>query len=236
MDIAALIAQMNGNPRPALIYVSQDERLELSYHVMANWMSKIANLVTLDCGAEVGQKIVIDLPVHWRAIAWTGGAWTSGLTCASSIFTAEGEVADDVIGWVSNDAHKAEDIVDSGFSGDMWLQALPSLALAWPGELPAGVEDATQSIMSCADALIEPADKSGVPSPSEIISKAHEQIVTNRKGSPITVTHGSVSDVTQLVLLAWQANQCVVVGDDSYAHLHENNDGLVIDLAAIKAR
>jgi uncharacterized protein (TIGR03089 family) len=52
------------------------ERVELSVATFANWVSKTANLLQGDLGAEPGDRLALLLPAHWQSAVWL-------LACAS---------------------------------------------------------------------------------------------------------------------------------------------------------
>src|SRR5690625_3641474 len=51
-------------------YGAEDERVELSGRVLANWVIKAANLLVEDSDVEPGSRVSLDLPVHWRSLVW----------------------------------------------------------------------------------------------------------------------------------------------------------------------
>lgn len=55
------------------------ERVELSVVTYANWVAKVASLLTEECDLERGQRIRIDLPPHWMGPVFLGAAWSVGL-------------------------------------------------------------------------------------------------------------------------------------------------------------
>lgn len=46
------------------------ERVELSVATFANWVSKTANLLQGDLGAEPGDRLALLLPAHWQSAVW----------------------------------------------------------------------------------------------------------------------------------------------------------------------
>lgn len=208
MSISKLINDMTGNPYPALIFMSDAEHMELSFHVVANWMSKISNLLTLDSGLGRGDRVCVDLPLHWRSVVWHGGAWASGVStgCDDNAMDA----------WVGADAASAERILDSGFAGEVWLQTLPSLMLSWNGPLPAGAEDASQAIMSCADALVHPDEQALIEDHpvDEVVSRRLEELEPDQR---VVLRDVEPSVATAVALRAWRrgVSVAVVSGDMS---------------------
>ena len=47
---------------------TEGERIELSARVLANWVSKAANLLQDDAAAGPGTTVGLDLPAHWRSL------------------------------------------------------------------------------------------------------------------------------------------------------------------------
>jgi uncharacterized protein (TIGR03089 family) len=77
LDIA-----MRADPARVLLTFYDDatgERAELSVATFANWVAKTANLARDELGLDVGDRVAIDLPVHWQAAVWIQACWVSGL-------------------------------------------------------------------------------------------------------------------------------------------------------------
>jgi uncharacterized protein (TIGR03089 family) len=61
--------------------VNAGERIELSAKVLANWVSKAANLLTEELEIERGDVVRLDLPEqHWRSLYWALAVWSVGAT------------------------------------------------------------------------------------------------------------------------------------------------------------
>ncbi|MGW1895307.1 TIGR03089 family protein [Streptomyces sp. NPDC002004] len=119
--------------RPLVTYYDDatGERVELSVATVSNWVSKTANLLQGDLGAEPGDRLALLLPAHWQTAVWL-------LACASV-----GVLAD-----VAGDP-AAADLVVSGpdtleaaraCSGERVALALRPLGGRFP-ETPAGFTD-----------------------------------------------------------------------------------------------
>lgn len=54
------------------------ERVELSIATTANWVAKIANLLTDEFALDEGDEIGVLLPAHWETAMVLLGAWTAG--------------------------------------------------------------------------------------------------------------------------------------------------------------
>ena len=67
--------------RPLLTFYDDatDERVELSVVTFANWVAKTANLLVDGLGAQPGQRVAVDLPVHWQGAVWHAACWAAGL-------------------------------------------------------------------------------------------------------------------------------------------------------------
>ncbi|GMA30630.1 hypothetical protein GCM10025875_06220 [Litorihabitans aurantiacus] len=138
-------------PLPRLSWTSADgEALELSGRVLGNWTSKIANLLVEEVDAGPGTRVALDLPVHWRTLVWALGAWVSG----AGVLVVGGDEGDggavagpvDVVATTRPEAWTSRaDVVVA--------VPLPSFALRWPGELPAGALDGGSDVAVQPDAL-----------------------------------------------------------------------------------
>nr|WP_231366199.1 TIGR03089 family protein [Zhihengliuella flava] len=121
------------------------ERVELSGRVVDNWVAKSANLLQEEYDAGPGTMVRLDMEPHWKSIALALAAWHVGATV-----TTRPDGPADVV------------VTDSpeGASGDEVLAvALPSLALSFGSDLPAGALDYASEVRSFGDvAFPEPVD------------------------------------------------------------------------------
>ena len=74
--------------RPWLNCYGNDERVELTGHVLSMWLAKIAGLITSE--STPGDGVHVGLPPHWRTVAWACGAWLAGRTVLSNDLTETG--------------------------------------------------------------------------------------------------------------------------------------------------
>lgn len=134
-----------GDPAaPRLTWYGDDgERVDLSGRVLRTWVVKAANLLANDCGAGPGTVVGIDLPAHWRLLVWGLGTWAVGAGLVLLARPADATVSTDVV--ISADPA-------------LWLDApevvavpLAPLAMAWPGDLPAGALDGAAELMTQPD-------------------------------------------------------------------------------------
>src|SRR5690554_3374176 len=80
MPLPLLLRALTADPgRPRLTWYGPDsERIELSGHVLDNWVTKTANLLVEEFDAGPGTRVLIDLPPHWRAVVWALAVWRTG--------------------------------------------------------------------------------------------------------------------------------------------------------------
>ena len=73
-------------------YGPDDERVELSGRVLANWVTKATNLLVEEGEVEPGSRVLLDVPVHWRALVWAMATWCAG---GELVLPAEDDFADE---------------------------------------------------------------------------------------------------------------------------------------------
>jgi len=82
-DPAGLLARaLAADPsRPLLTFYDDatGERTELSVATFANWVAKTANLVRDDLDLQPGNRVEVDLPLHWQAAVWLQACWALDL-------------------------------------------------------------------------------------------------------------------------------------------------------------
>lgn len=128
---------------------TRGERIELSARVLANWVAKAANLLVDELGVEPGDRVVIDLPVHWRAAYWLLAGWSAGAEVVV-VRTEDDRPSGGVRVWITGDP------LSAGPSDTVVAVTLPALARSWPGPgLPAGVMDEAASVTGQPD-VFEP--------------------------------------------------------------------------------
>lgn len=154
-DISELLSswQQHDPTLPRLTwYGADDERVELSGRVLANWVIKAANLLGEETGGEQDAPVLVDLPQHWRALVWAMGGWLSGAQVHfGTHFTATQPDLDSpevVITAEPQTAPAAEVLI---------AVALPALAMTFEGDLPVGAVDGASDLMTYPDELIQPA-------------------------------------------------------------------------------
>ncbi len=137
--LAAVLALLTGDPgRPRLTwYGDGGERVELSGAVLANWVTKSANLLVEELDARPGFRLRLDLPGHWRAVVWALAAWRVG----ACVVVPPDERADAVV-----------TTRPSSHTGTVVAVALPALARRFDEPLPPGAVDGA-AVLGYGDAL-----------------------------------------------------------------------------------
>lgn len=145
MPLPGLLARLTADPgRPRLTWYGDDgERVELSGHVLDNWVTKTANLLVEEYQAGPLTRVLLDLPVHWRSVVWAMAVWRVGACVA----VPPAGRPDLVV------THEPARHAGDGSDVDVIAVALPALARHVEGELPPGVVDATSSVMTYGDLL-----------------------------------------------------------------------------------
>ncbi|VXB11248.1 TIGR03089 family protein [Nocardioides sp. AX2bis] len=77
--LARALAHDPGRPLVTFYDHVTDERVELSVTTYANWVAKAASLLCEEHDLERGDRLRVDLPVHWLGPVFLGAAWTAGL-------------------------------------------------------------------------------------------------------------------------------------------------------------
>lgn len=143
MPLPGLLARLTADPgRPRLTWYGDDgERVELSGHVLDNWVTKTANLLVEEYQAGPLTRILLDLPVHWRSVVWAMATWRVG-----ACVTLPPAGRPDLVVTHEPARHAGEGV-------DIVAVALPALARSIEGQLPPGAVDATSAVMTYGDVL-----------------------------------------------------------------------------------
>jgi uncharacterized protein (TIGR03089 family) len=139
MSLPSVLRSLVTEPgRPRITWYGPDERVELSSHVLDNWLAKTTHLLLDEFDAGPGRRVVLDLPWHWRTVVWAVAALRTGATVVDD--------DDDAVVVTAEPARWAS-------TADLAVVALPALArTAGPG-LPAGAVDAASAVMSYPDSI-----------------------------------------------------------------------------------
>lgn len=200
--LADLMRQLSTAAGPRLTWYG-DERIELSGPVLTNWVVKTANLLVAEFDAGPGTTVGVDLPPHWRTSIWTLALWRIGATVSLA-------PAGDVVV-----THRPREVESDG---DVIAVALPALARAFPGELPAGATDAAEAVMTYGDQLgptpeAEPTDTALVTGRRELTYADLASLPPGPDGRVLVDARAGTDAVLLDSLAAWRAGGSVVLVD-----------------------
>jgi len=158
-SVGALLSALLTEPgRPRLTWYGPDgERVELSGAVLVNWVNKTTNLLVEEFDAAPGERVLLDLPGHWRSIVWGLAAWRAGAAVeVAEPGTPEPGASADVVVTTDATRHPGAD--------QPVVVTLAALALRSPAPLPSGAIDAASAVMTYGDALgwVPPTDPAAV--------------------------------------------------------------------------
>ncbi|HLS24693.1 MAG TPA: TIGR03089 family protein [Beutenbergiaceae bacterium] len=204
VDVADLISSWQGRdgalPRVTW-YGPGGERVELSGQVLANWVIKVANLLTEEADADDGAEVFIDLPVHWRALTWALGAWLTG---------AQVSFGNRISGDAPSPQVTAPDVLitdrpEQAGTADLLIGvALPALAMSFEGDLPAGALDGAADLMTYPDELVMPTTPADLDDVAGSAWTGPERVLVRAETPGVITT----------ILAIWRAGGSVVLVAD----------------------
>ena len=186
---------------------TEGERIELSARVLANWVSKAANLLQDDAAAGPGTTVGLDLPAHWRSLYWALATWSVGAT----VVVGDAAAGADVL--VTDSSAAA-----AGHGGDAILVSLPALARSHPeaGDAPGAVDEARE--LSTHGDLFSPMSD---PEPGDVAlarGRGRHGIRRARRGRPrlgparlASPSRAASRQVLRQALAAWAADGSIVL-------------------------
>lgn len=196
----SLLQAVARSQRPHLTFYAGTEaaeRVELSGRVLANWVVKAANFLDEE-GVGRDDVVVVDLPVHWRAVAWVWATWVRGASVAWACDSAA------VIVTNRPETH-------AGSESLVVAVPLGPFALRWDGDLPEGVSDGGD-IMGQPDVLCSP----GTPGTRAVADSGLsyddlDAAIGTGTGARVGFVPHSVWELTRTALCAWRSGGSVVV-------------------------
>lgn len=139
--LAELLRSDPSRPRVTFYDDSAGERIELSGKVLANWVSKAANLLQDELAIGPGSVVRLDLPAqHWRTLYWALAAWSVGATVDLT-----GDRPADLLVTANSSTARDSD------ADAIMLVTLAALARQHPDPVPAGVIDEARELSTYAD-------------------------------------------------------------------------------------
>lgn len=237
-DVLGAMVGRDGS-RPRLTFYddapgpTHGERIELSGRVLMNWVAKAGNALQDELDVAPGRRVVIALPVHWRALYWSLATWAVGGTVVltddqGSGTAAEGPHDATTPGADAPRLHTPDDIdavtvtdhpdlaSTATRSAGAVLVSLPMLSRGHP-RAPAGVMDEARELATHGDVL----DVWQAPAPGDIglvgadgATTAYGGLVVARPEwgqRPRVELTGSLDRVLRDSLSAWYADGSVVL-------------------------
>ncbi len=183
------------------------ERIELSARVLGNWVSKVGNLLQDEADVEPGAVVRLDLPPHWRAVAWALGVWSVG-GCVALGDGPEAAVT------VSDDPDRAARAAAGRGLGV--LVTLPALARSAPDPVAPGVVDEARELATYPDHL----EAMSPPAPGDPAlhgagpGRTYADVVPDRgwpQGARVHTAAPSLGEVLDVALAAFAVDGSLVV-------------------------
>ena len=230
--LLTLLPTPHDTGRPWLNCYGDDERVELTGYVTYMWLAKVAGLITAE--STPGDGVHVGMPPHWRTVAWACGAWAAG----RRVLLGTGEEVG-AVGLVPelSVAFSPEHLCEAA---EVQVLVPPaSLALRWPGELPALVLDGAADLMAYPDRFAPVSLSADLPCLTDLAPAGTQD------AQPVTLTRGELvarvdalcgdadpagsravlirrqraAEALQEVLASWRAGRTAVVltpeaGDD----------------------
>jgi uncharacterized protein (TIGR03089 family) len=132
------------------------ERVELSVVTFANWVAKTAGLLQDELLLDRGDRVLVDLPVHWLGPVWLAALWSTGAAATDDV-SARSEVDLVVCGPDHVERH-------AGTAVPVVALSLLPMAGRFRTPLPTGVVDFAEVVWGQPD-LFVPADP---PEPDDL--------------------------------------------------------------------
>lgn len=149
-----LAALERTGPRPALAWYGEASRIELSGHVLANWVVKSIGHLHDEIDLAPGARVVLDMPPHWKRLVLALAVWSLGgqVTAAdparaTAFLPHVPTTLPDVL---ISDRPGAGPIQDAD---EVLAVDAVSLAPRFAGELPALAHDWVQEVRASSDRL-----------------------------------------------------------------------------------
>ncbi|MDO8108569.1 TIGR03089 family protein [Isoptericola sp. b441] len=207
-SLPALLTRVAGRRNPCLTWYSEDERVELSGFVLANWVTKTTHLLVDELDVGPGRPVRVDLPAHWRGLVWSLAALRAGGTLVDHGPAAV--VTDDPERWPD--------------AADLVVVALPALART-AGSVPPGAIDANAAVMTYPDrpGAWAPAPADGLALAeaevrhAELVDWATARAGWVHAGARVLAAGADPRDLLAVTLAALASDGSVVLGNAEWA-------------------
>lgn len=137
-------------PRPALAWYGEAARIELSGHVLANWVIKAIGHLVDEVDLQPGDTVVLDLEPHWKRLVIALAAWSLGAEV-----TTVRDGGTDGAGQVPRVVVTDRPDSDLAAGAEEVLALAPvSLSPRFDGELPALAHDWVAEVRASPDRLM----------------------------------------------------------------------------------
>ena len=189
-----LAALERTGPQPVLAWYGEAARIELSGHVLANWVIKTIGHLDGELALAAGDELVLDLSPHWKRLVLALAAWSLGASTRTA-----GDDSDQV--QVVATDHPDSELAE-GADEVLALEAV-SLAPRFSGQLPPMVHDWAAEVRAFPDQLSVPLHSWTGPGPSA----GTEEGAT---APPRLLVEGDGLAAMPAVLAAWLAGGGIV--------------------------
>lgn len=156
-DFPQLLALLGSRPQPALVFYGRDEeRVELSGRVLANWAVKLIGLFDEEYDLGPAHQVLVDAAAHWKsaAVMLAASAMGAGIAVAPD-GAAEVVVTDRPGAWIGSAELGAAELaalspgmLDSSFE-DATGEAIP----AWVLDISADVRQQPDQLVTALPAV-----------------------------------------------------------------------------------
>lgn len=230
-----LTALARSGPNPALAWYGEAARIELSGHVLANWVIKTIGHLHDEIALEPGDTVVLDLAPHWKRLVLALAAWSLGAD-VTLLGDGDGEDEADADGRATGITVPADprmvvtDRPDSELarSADEVLAVQPvSLAPRYDGQLPALAHDWLSEVRASPDQLgvALPAWSGPAPSLAESSTAGHDPATGNDTAPRLLVAGDGLTSIPA-VLAALLAGGGIVGPDTAVSERQARDEAV----------
>ena len=186
-----LVALERTGPRPVLAWYGEAGRIELSGHVLANWLIKSLGHLHDEIALEPGETVVLDLPAHWKRLVLALAAWALGAEVTVLVRDSADPQEEPTVPATAEEPRvvvtdrPGSELADTA-DEVLAVQAV-SLAPRYDGELPPLVHDWLTEVRGSADQLGIALPAWAGPAPAEPTGAAAQppRLLVDADGLPV---------------------------------------------------